>query len=463
MGRGIRRILLFLILMIALGFRLRGITNPLLDDQAWRQADTACIATHMLGRLPDIPQVFIPKLNYDGVIPQKVELEFPFLPYLLAWTWRALGWADIWGRLWAVVFSLLTVLGIYDLGRNLFSDRAGLLAAAIYALMPLSIYYGRVVMPEPVAQALSIWALASIWRWRRTPKESKIWIAALLMTGAVLAKLPQLMIFPVALLLGFWPLNRKHFGQVLKYCLLALLPPVVYYLWVHVNVSSANRFVSGIVTTQVVNGGHLDYKQLIKHLRQGFMDSVLFLTCVGIVRVSFNPSTARTVFLAWLGIAVLYTGVVCLRIPFDYYLVPVLPLAALLSGYTLDGIHKFPETMLVLALLIMVNQTSYTYLSAKYDWNPNYLTQAQWIREHTPASSVLLLSDPEPMTLYYAHRVGFRLTKVLDNNTSIELLSHFPAGYFVWLPQSRQNQLFLKKTGIYYPEIGPGIFALNSR
>ncbi len=140
MGRGIRRLLLFVILLVALGVRLWGITNPLLDDQAWRQADTASMSSHMLGHLTDIPRVFLPQLNYDGVTPQRVELEFPFLPYLLAWTWTLFGWADIWGRLWSVGLSLVTVLGIYDLGRKMFTDRAGLFAAAIYTIMPLSIY-----------------------------------------------------------------------------------------------------------------------------------------------------------------------------------------------------------------------------------------------------------------------------------------------------------------------------------
>ncbi len=93
------------------------------------------------------------QLSYDGVTPQIVELEFPFLPYLLAWTWTLFGWADIWGRLWSVFLSLVAVGGVYYLGRELFNVRVGLLAAAIYALMPLSIYYGRVVMPEPMAQA----------------------------------------------------------------------------------------------------------------------------------------------------------------------------------------------------------------------------------------------------------------------------------------------------------------------
>jgi len=310
MGGGIRRCLLFLILLIALGARLWGITNPLLDDQAWRQADTASMSTHMLGRLTDIPNVFLPQLNYDGVTPQRVELEFPFLPYLLAWTWTLFGWADIWGRLWSVVLSLITVGGIYDLGRKMFTARVGLIAAAIYALMPLSIYYGRVVMPEPMAQAWSIWALAMIWHWRNSQGDRGLWKSGLLMAGAILAKLPQLMLFPVALLLGFYPLKHKRVSQLVRFSLIVLIPPMVYYLWVHFNVAPSSQFVSGIMTGNAVDTSNLDWIFLSNNIQRGFTGSVLLLAGVGVCRLVFLRSPARIALLTWAGIGVLYIGVV---------------------------------------------------------------------------------------------------------------------------------------------------------
>ena len=462
MGRGIRRLLLFLILLVALGVRLRGITNPLLDDQAWRQADTASMATHMLGRLTDIPSVILPQLNYDGVTPQRVELEFPFLPYLLAWTWTLFGWADIWGRLWSVVLSLVTVGGIYDLGRKMFTDRAGLLAAAIYALMPLSIYYGRVVMPEPMAQAWSIWALAMIWRWRNTQEESGIWKAGLLMAGAILAKLPQLMLFPVALLLGFWPLKHKQVAQLVRYSMIVLIPPMVYYLWVHFQVASSSQFVSGILTGQVVNTSNLDWKLLSKNIRRGFTDSILLLSGVGMSRLIFFRSPARMALLVWGGIGGLYIGVVCARIPLDYYLVPILPLAALLGAYALDRIRNLPVTVIGIVLLVFINRSSYTYLTPKYQWNQEYLSQARWIKDHTSASSILVLSDPAPMTFYYAHRVGFRLSNLRDEEILSKILQKFPGDYLVQLPQSVQKEPFWENVRNSYPEIGPGVFDLKN-
>lgn len=461
MGRGRSRLILILILLVACGVRLRGITNPLLDDQAWRQADTASMAWHILGHLTDIPSVFVPKLNYDGIVPQKVELEFPFLPYLLAWTWTLFGWADIWGRLWSVVLALVTVGGIYDLGRRLFTDRAGLLAAAFYALMPLSIYYGRVVMPEPMAQAWSIWALAVIWRWRNGREEGGLWRAGLLMAGAILAKLPQLMLLPVALLLGFWPLNRLRIRQLLSYSLIALIPPMVYYLWVHFMVASSSQFVSGILTGQVVNSVNLDWNLLRKNIRRGFTDSILFLAGAGLCRLVVFRSPARWALLVWVGIGALYLGVVCVRIPLDYYLVPLLPLVALMAAYALAEIKSWPSILLVIALLILNNRGSYTYLTPKYQWNSEYLTQAEWLKEHTPESSVLVLSGPAPMTFYYAQRVGFRLTNLEDEEFPAAILKKFPGDYFVQLPQSTTNKQFWGKIKNSYPEIGPGVFDLR--
>ncbi len=463
MGRGIRRTLLLVILLTALVLRLRGITNPLLDDQAWRQADTASMATHMMGRLMDFPGVFIPKLNYDGVIPQNVELEFPFLPYLLAWTWTIFGWSDLWGRLWSVALSLLTVVGIYDLGRNMLTDRAGLFAAAIYSLMPLSIYYGRVVMPEPMAQAWSIWALAMIWRWRVASQERGIWKIGLLMAGAILAKLPQLMLFPVALLIGFWPLNDQRLGQLIRYSMIVLIPPMVYYLWVHFNVSASSQFVSGIMTKQVANSTNLSWETLAKNISQGFTGIVLFLSGVGIGRLFFFRSPMRPALIVWGGISALYIVVVCASIPLDYYLVPVLPLAALLSAYALDWIDSLPGTALGIVFLVLINQGVYADLTPKYQWNQEYLSQARWINEHTAPSSVLVLSDPPPMTFYYAQRVGFRLITVKDDEIPSKTLQQFPADYLVQLPlpQNAQKERFWTNVQTTYPEVGPGIFDLR--
>ena len=465
MGRGISRSIrisiLISILILALLLRLKGIGNPLLDDQAWRQADTAAIATNMLGHLADFPRVFFPHLNYDAVVPQKVELEFPFLPYLLACTWSILGWADLWGRLWSVLFSLLTIWGIYDLARRVFSERVALLASSIYAVMPLAVYYGRVIMPEPVAQVLSVWAINLVWRWRCAPRFGKLCGAGLLISAAILAKLPQLMLFPVALFLGFWPLRRSEIRNLVVYSLLALLLPVVYYSWVHFGSDNTSQFVSGIVSVQVVQAETFHWEELRKNLsRSGLSMFVFLLTFIGGLRLIISPSLARVGMAVWLIVCLFYVGIVCSRIPLDYYLVPILPLVALLSALALDIIDDVPGTVGGVVVVCLLCFGTVQTLNPKYAWDSQYLVQAEWLKQNTSSQSVLILSDPPPMTFYYARRVGFRLTDA-DDQRALTQLKVLSGQYFVRLPKSERKLEFWESIRKSYPEIGPGVYWLE--
>jgi hypothetical protein len=462
MGRGIKGLILTGIIISALLLRLKGITNPLLDDQAWRQADTASMALHMSGKLADFPGVFFPHLSYDGAVAQKVELEFPFLPYLLACTWSLLGWADVWGRLWAVLFSILTVWGIYDFAGRIFSERVGLLASAIYAVMPLSVYYSRVIMPEPVAQCFSIWALDLIWRRRSTPGLSKLLGAGLLLAAAILAKLPQLMLLPVALFLGFWPFRRSDLRTIIFYLLFTLFLPVVYYIWVHIGSENSSQFVSGIFSGQVVGTGAVHWKELGMNLEgSGLSFLVIVFAFAGGLRLVFSPSLVRTGLVVWLLVCLLYVGIVCSRIPLDYYLVPVMPLAAILCALALDFINDIPGTVGGMIFVCLLCFYSVQTLAPKYSWDKRYLAQAEWIRQNTPVQSNLILSDYYPMTFYYARRVGFRLLDQ-DDWKALTQLEASPVPYLVRLPESGRKAEFWQTVMDKYPEIGPGVYLLGN-
>ncbi len=280
------------------------------------------------------------------------------------------------------------------------------------------------------------------------------------MAGAILAKLPQLMLFPAALLLGFWPLNRKRAGQLVRYSSIALIPPMVYYLWVHFNAAPVSQFVSGIMSG---NSAHSPAWNLLSgNIHYGFTLSVLLFAGVGLVRLNLSScSLARLVLLTWVGIGVLYIGVVCARISLDYYLVPILPLIALLSAYAFHGIDFRAGKVLVIFLLVLICLESYVYLKPKYAWDEEYLAQAKWIKEHTPSAGILVLSGPQPMTFYYAHRVGFRLTAIEDDDIPSEILQPYPADFFVSLPKSEPKALFWEKVQDTYPEVGPGVFDLR--
>lgn len=482
MGGRIKKIpinwpLMFILLLGAL-VRMQGLMNPLLDDQGWRQADTASMAYHMLGKLTAIPQVWFPILNYDGPVPQKVELEFPFLPYLLAWTWTLLGQSDLWGRIWAIFFSLLTIWGIFVFGQKCFSQRAGLWAAGIYAFVPLTVYYGRVVMPEPVAQAFSVWALNAVLFWREKPGLLRLAGAGLVMALAILAKLPQLMIFPVGILIGFWPLKGEA-KRIFSYAWLALLPPLVYYTWVHEGAASqASQFVSGILSGQVVKGNEPLWLKLMDNFSQEVGLTVFLLSAAGMIlllsalipkllriqnkRPASMQKDHRTIYslFLWCIISLSYIIIVCSRISLDYYLVPVILPMSLLAGFAIDWIEDIPSLVLGILVLFFLFVEGTVVNEEKYLWDARYLNQALWIRQFTPQESILILSDPAPMTFYYSQHVGYRLNQT-KSQEAWKQLSMLNGDYFIALPKTKVEPEFWREIQTKYPEIGPGVYQMK--
>jgi len=51
-------------------------------------------------------------------------------------------------RLLVIAFSLATIPLVYLLGKELYSARAGLIAALLFAIAPGAVYYGRAIVPE---------------------------------------------------------------------------------------------------------------------------------------------------------------------------------------------------------------------------------------------------------------------------------------------------------------------------
>ncbi|MGH7755814.1 MAG: hypothetical protein ACREM8_05950, partial [Vulcanimicrobiaceae bacterium] len=76
------------ILLLALGLRLHGIHDPLLDHPGWRQGDTAAIARNF-ATLDANP--FQPQVDYDGPPPNYVELELQIVPFLAALLYKVFG------------------------------------------------------------------------------------------------------------------------------------------------------------------------------------------------------------------------------------------------------------------------------------------------------------------------------------------------------------------------------------
>lgn len=102
-----KKAMLYLLFIFLVSLRLIGISNPPLDYSSWRQVDTDSIARNFVEYRFNI---LYPQLNYDGPMPNYVQLEFQVTTFIIALLYRAFGFKPVFGRTVPVVFFYGIVL-----------------------------------------------------------------------------------------------------------------------------------------------------------------------------------------------------------------------------------------------------------------------------------------------------------------------------------------------------------------
>ncbi len=185
--------------VIALLPRLWNVTAPPLGVHSWRQADTAAMARNYS---EEGTPFHMPKIDWGRPGPGYVETEFPLYPYVASLGYRAIGSADeVVPRLLAIAGSLVGLIFLYRLVAEEIDERTAAWAGLFFALLPMSVYYGRAIMPEAWMLGAGIAGVTFFARWSRGGHEMHLLAAFGFVTLACLLKLPMLHIgLPLAYL-----------------------------------------------------------------------------------------------------------------------------------------------------------------------------------------------------------------------------------------------------------------------
>ena len=91
-------------------------------------------------------------------------------------------------RRFSLMFSLLALWLVLRLGRHLLGADAGWWGGLLFAVLPLSVFYGRSIQPESLLLACSALALERGLAWRHSGRYRDLALATVGLTGAVLIK-----------------------------------------------------------------------------------------------------------------------------------------------------------------------------------------------------------------------------------------------------------------------------------
>ena len=468
------------LLLVGLVLRLIGLDEPIVDQQAWRQADTAAMARNFF---EEGLQLFQPRVDWRGTTSGVVETNFPLYPWLVACLYTVAGQAwEGWARLLAAAFSTLTALPLYGLARRLQADPEATpswprCAAALYLILPLSWFFGRAIMPEALMVLLSVTALWSLQRWLEAPSPAGFLLAAASAGLCFAVKVPTLYLgFPLVALAV-----QRHGAGFLRrpslwlYLVLVLLPPVLWHRHA-LDLFEETGLTFGIFGSSGYD--KWDHALLLSGAFWGtlggrFLEYVwtpagALLVLAGVIGLwppAGDAGRRRLYLYAWLGGLIAYV----LLVPegnrkLHYYQIPFVPVGALFAGAPLAALlgsgdlggrrsawlarlSGMPRRLLAAGLLVAVvagsvHAVRHYYRPTVRDYYLTCRAGARALASKLPADALLLVGDLDdnagaafraqsPTLLYYAHRKGWQITPDEFSGARLDSFAARGADFFV--------------------------------
>lgn len=360
-----RAFFLSLILLLALLLRLYRINNPLADWHAFRQADTASVTREYVKA--EKIDLFRPKYQDLSNIQSGADnlegyrmVEFPFINAFLAIFLRTFKDLDLvlFSRLASVFTSLLTILVLYKLVKEISGKKTALLSAFVYAVLPYSVYYSRVILPEPYFLFFSTLSIWQFYLFAKSRKNSNYLVALVGLLLAALLKPFVVFLAPVYLMI-LWQFRKdKVFLDLRVYLLpiLAFAPTLIWREWI-------KNFPTGIpVSDWLFNGNGIRFRPA--WFRWLFYERLtkLFLGYFGVLFLLANLlKKDRGLYLYgawWLGVIIYFVVIAAGNVQHDYYQNLILPIVSISVARGIMIIYEKLNKEIALPVIMLISTLS---------------------------------------------------------------------------------------------------------
>jgi len=434
----VSRFLLILIVVAALGVRLILINQPFIDPWSWRQSDVAAIARNYFDNGFHFAR---PQIDWAGNERGYVGTEFPILPFVAALVYRSAGLQEWIGRVQGVLFFIVALPFFFLLVRRIFGGLTAIWATFFYAFAPLSIAASRAFMPDVPSLSLTIAGGYFFLRWIEEERLKWLISSAVLVSLALLIKLPMAIIgAPLCYLAVTAVSDRRAVAASLSrgvaestaterrgysfrgiatrwelwlFAAIALVPATIWYWHAH---RIAERFYPhhffGAGGIQIMNFAW--YWGIIR--QTAFSSLTLVLFTLAIFGALIAPRGKHTRFFHWwLAAMTLFIFVAGYGNRHQWYQLPLVPIAAVFAGCFcawVGGRVQVPRLLRwAAALMLVISFSVSSYLCAQPFYRPASAALRNLGLElneaTTPAALIIAATDGDPTVFYYAHRKGW--------------------------------------------------------
>lgn len=419
---------LLLIFLAAVVVRFYGFNNPIADWHSWRQADTAAVTRNFVkqGYTPLYPKFDAENSLNAGSLPNPNRYffaEFPIYNSIVYAGYTVIGTFTIeqWGRLVSIFFSSLAVVWLFLLVRLYSGERVALIAAGIYALLPYNIFYGQVIMPDPMHVSFGILSLYLVSLWTQKGKWWWAVLAGLAYAVTVLTKPYGLvLLLPIGYLI-FRTWKFKAFARPALYFFAALgLIPLA--LWrQHISGYPEGQFA----TDWLFNQGNIRFTgAYFRWLIFDRMNRLIFATggfvlfWIGII--VGNTKKEGYFYYFWLASIFLFFIVIAKgNVTHDYYQMPLVPIGAIFIAKGVDFLLTFGKEWFqkslnigIAAVLLLVMLAFGWYEVRDYfNINRRAIVEAGRAADRLLPKDAKVIApyDLDPAFLYQTNRYGWTI------------------------------------------------------
>lgn len=402
------------IFVLGLVLRLWHITNPLLDEHAWKQTSSAIVARNYVSNF----NLFRPAHDLEIRYPMATGL----FEYIVGTLGRFFGFSDLLGRLTSLFISLIGFVFLYMLVRRFWGDAAALWTCFFYAFLPVSVFYSRSFQGDGSMTAMTIVFIYFFTLWIDTGRWAYFVLSIVSANLAFLFKIPSLFILMPAA--GYLFL-KERFRMLLNwrmYLFLALSTAFPLYFHWRVPIETNGMIYSAIANQDKWGGPSIlttfefwwrTFYINLSEYHYTHTGYIFFL--LGLFK---KPKEARQwVFYFWLVSVALFFVVAAKGVHHEYYPLPLMPVACTFIGRFLAGFFvnkKYRNKKFVFGFVCFMVFYSFVFsmirLNDRYKIQERYLSLAEIVKNNsTRDESILVMSNSEPEIFYYAHRRGIHV------------------------------------------------------
>lgn len=393
--------------------RLIGITNPPLEiGHNWRQVTGLMVARNYLEVDASIAYPRIDDNNGESGI---IGMEFPSMNYVYFLVSKLFGYTHWYGRIINLILSSLGLLFFYKLMYAAgFKERIAFFST-IFLTASIWFAFSRKMMPDTYCISLMFIGLYYGLKYIKESKFYQIVLYIILCSLAILSKIPAGIYFVV--LVPFLISNKFTLHNRIVLSLSSLIPLALTYIWYFVwNPKLSRDFGNWYNSGKPIKTGFVEIMQNLdttfhRFYFDSFYSYIIFLLflCGLIVMVLKKERIIIVAFLLPFSVFLIYifkSGYYFYH--HNYYIIPFVPVMALVAGYALSLIQKkwIYLTIACIGVLESIANQQHDFFIKKSE---TYKMSIEEIMNTVSDKEDLIVinGNGNPQLMYLSHRKGW--------------------------------------------------------